>query len=89
MSHWRVWTGSQMAIDATLPRFQLIFKLAKQEGFLDLDFVRFFERLLEGKSVQDPIIPAGHTSPTGCLGRLRLPAFCLKMGRSAFESRDT
>ena len=62
--HWRVWTESQMAIYATLPRFQSVFKLAKQEGFLDPDFCSFFEPLLEGKSVQDPMIPAGHTIPT-------------------------
>jgi len=41
--HWRVWTGSQMAVYAGLPRFQSVFKLAKQEGFLDPEFVRFFE----------------------------------------------
>jgi len=72
--HWRVWTGSQMAIYATLPRFQLVFKLAKQEGFLDPDFCRFFEPLLEGKSVEDPMISAGHTRPTSVprLRRLRL-----------------
>ena len=62
--HWRVWTGSQMAIYATLPRFQSVFKLAKQEGFLDPDFVSFFEPLLEGKSVRDPMESAGHTNRT-------------------------
>src|SRR6267378_1336003 len=62
--HWRVWTGSQMAIYATLPRFQSVFKLAKEEGFLDPDFVSFFEPLLEGKSVRDPMESAGRTNPT-------------------------
>ena len=42
-----------MAVYAGLPRFQSVFKLAKQEEFLDPDFVRFFEPLLEGKPVHD------------------------------------
>ncbi|OLD10853.1 MAG: hypothetical protein AUI93_06340 [Crenarchaeota archaeon 13_1_40CM_3_52_10] len=72
--HWRVWTGSQMGIYATLPRFQLVFKLAKQQGFLDPGFVRFFEPLLEGKSLQDPMTHAGHTNPASAprLRRFRL-----------------
>jgi len=70
--HWRVWTGSQMAVYAGLPRFRTVFKLAKKEGFLDPDFVRFFEPLLEGKSVRDPIVPAGNSSTTR-LPRLRRP----------------
>ena len=62
--HWRVWTGSQMAVYAGLPRFQSVFKLAKQEGFLDPEFVKFFEPLLEGKSARDPMIPSGDTNST-------------------------
>ncbi len=68
--HWRVWTGSQMAVYAGLPRFQSVFKLAKQEGFLDPEFVRFFEPLLEGRPVRDPRVPAGNTDSTR-LARLR------------------
>ena len=68
--HWRVWTGSQMAVYAGLPRFQSVFKLAKQEGFLDPEFVRFFEPLLEGRPVRDPRVPAGNTNSTR-LPRLR------------------
>jgi hypothetical protein len=70
--HWRVWIGSQMGVYAGLPRFQSIFKLAKQEGFLDPDFVRFFEPLLEGKSVVDPMIPARDTRATSVLRLRRL-----------------
>jgi len=70
--HWRVWTGSQMAVYAGLPRFQSVFKLAKQEGFLDPEFVKFFEPLLEGRPVRDPRIPAGTTNSTR-LPRLRRP----------------
>src|SRR5207249_476240 len=67
--HWRVWTGSQMGVYAGLPRFQSVFKLAKQEGFLDPEFVKFFEPLLEGRPVRDPMVP-GNTSSTR-LPRLR------------------
>jgi len=68
--HWRVWTGSQMAVYAGLPRFQSVFKLAKQEAFLDPEFVKFFEPLLEGESTRDPMIPPGDTNSTK-LPRLR------------------
>ena len=68
--HWRVWTGSQMAVYAGLPRFQLVFKLAKQEAFLDPEFVKFFEPLLEGRPVRDPRVPSGDTNSTR-LPRLR------------------
>src|SRR5437016_6371443 len=70
--HWRVWTGSQMGVYAGLPRFQLVFKLAKREGFLDPEFVRFFEPLLEGKSIRDPMVPTGNTNSMR-LARLRRP----------------
>jgi len=62
--HWRVWTGSQMGVYAGLPRFQSVFKLAKQEGFLDPEFVKFFEPLPEGRPVRDPIVRSGDTSST-------------------------
>ena len=68
--HWRVWTGSQMEVYASLPRFQRVFKLAKDEGFLDPDFVRFFEPLLEKKSLQDPLVHTGQGNSTR-LPRLR------------------
>ena len=68
--HWRVWTGSQMAVYAGLPRFQSVFKLAKQEAFLDPEFVKFFEPLLEGRPVRDPRDLAGDTNSTR-LPRLR------------------
>ena len=68
--HWRVWTGSQMAVYAGLPRFQSVFKLAKQAGFLDPEFVKFFEPLLEGRPVRDPRVPAEDTNSTR-LSRLR------------------
>ena len=69
--HWRVWTGSQMAVYAGLPRFQSVFKLAKQEGFLDPEFVKFFEPLLEGRPVRDPMVRSGDTNSTR-LPRLRI-----------------
>ena len=69
--HWRVWTGSQMGVYAGLPRFQSVFKHAKQEGFLDPEFVKFFEPLLEGRPVRDPMVRSGDTNSTR-LPRLRI-----------------
>ena len=56
--HWRLWTGSQMKIYASIPRFQIVFRVAVNELYLSPDFVRFFEPILEGRPAGDPLVPA-------------------------------